>query len=301
MSFIAALMQGLGDTILARPVVRQARVDRGPFFVATTYPQLFADIAVHCVPLASNLRNQKANLERYPHLFVHPKHAMRSEVWRYESADIVGGNMSMLQSLSRRADVHLRDAQLSLPPVQPHGLPLPEPYLVFRPASVREEWNGAARNPDPRYLDLAVQHMRGLRYSVVSVAAIGAGEQRVGRKVLCDVHYDDGQLSPDQIMSVVCGSKGIIGGVGFATFMAIAAKVPMLCILGGNGAYNNPRTLLDARWSARNLVLAVPDRLCPCGQNNHACVKTISHFDDRLIEFARVVHEHARPGPRVEL
>jgi len=277
-------MQGLGDNFYQRAVVRQL----GELHLVTAWPQLYADLPVQCVRPDTRLRTQAKNAARddLPWVAAPRRHPVAARL----GYDTKG---TILQSMLRSAGIDRTAVNFDGPPVERRE----GRYIVVRPATVRSEWPAAARNPDPAYLCRAVDALRD-RYTVISVADIdGRNEWGIAPLPRADVHFHGGELLLEDLLELVAGAAGVVGGVGWLLPAAIAYRVPMLLVYGGWGAVNGPQRLLDPRMDSSRIVQAMPDRFCMCNDRAHTCAKTITNFDDAVERFAALMADQVEAIP----
>lgn len=277
-------MQGLGDNFYQRAVVREL----GDVHLVTSWPQLYADLPVQCVRPDTRLRTQAKNVGRDDLPWARVRRG--TPVSARLGYDMRG---TMLQGLMRSARLERGTVNFDGPPVEPGA----GAYVLVRPATVRTEWPAAARNPEPKYLQRAVEALRG-RYTVISIADLdGRNEWAVEPLPVADHAFHRGELQLEDLLALVAGAAGVIGGVGWLLPAAISYRVPMLLVYGGWGAVNGPQRVLDPRMDASRVVQAMPDRFCMCNDRAHACDKTISNIDDAIERFAALMAENVKVMP----
>lgn len=270
-------MYGLGDNIYQRAVVRELGCVENPVYLRTPWPQLYADLPqVRCVRPSTRLRTQAKNAARADLTWsAEPNSHARP-------ANYVRHSGTMLQGLCEAFGVRRDRLTFDLPAFD--GQPL-APYVLVRPASVRQEWRADSRNPSPYALDQAVRRLAP-HYRIVSV---GDFQQRAEWPVeplpYADVRYHGGELSTEQLLGLVRGAAAVVGGVGWLVPAAIAYRVPMLLLYGGWGFHNGPARIFDNRLDISKIHQVLPDRFCMCKSALHDCDKHISHLDRHLDEF----------------
>lgn len=276
MTLLVHGMLGLGDNIYQRAVIREVAAARDDVYLATAWPQLYADLPVKCVQVRTRLRTQAKNAARTDLSWHRQPTAARLMRWHY-----VGRQGSILHCLS--APMSVRPKVFDLPHFE---APSREPYIVVRPATVRSEWRAESRNPHPGYLDRAVQALRD-RFRIVSVADLQEGAEWPAEPLpYADERYHAGELSIEQLLGLVAGAAGVVGGVGWIVPAAVAYRVPLLLIFGGWGAHNGPARIFDAPMDVSLVHIAMPDRFCMCSTARHACDKRIEDFDAHADAFA---------------
>lgn len=285
-------MQGLGDNIYQRAAVREL----GPVLLETPWPQLYADLPdVQCLRVATRLRTQAKNAARGDLQWARPVPRMP----RREQLGYRGQHVTMLQGILESVGLGgLQSVTFDLPRFNRIGIFNPAPYVVVRPCTVREEWRADSRNPDPAYVAQAAADMQRAGYRVIVVADIKEGVEWLdGPLPPHDVAYLHGELRLEELLMLVSGAEGVIGGVGWLLPAAIAYRVPMLLIYGGWGHVNGPQVVLDDRLDTTRLVHAMPDNFCMCNDKTHACDRTITHFTRRLHGFQALVASLRRRSP----
>lgn len=267
-------MQGLGDNFYQRAVIRELP---GRHQLVTSWPQLYADLPVDCVKPQTTLRTQVKNIAR--------RDIQWSALPRGTARRVhyVGQSGSMLAGLCHAFGVASERITFDGPPVV---TPAGERYIVVRPGTVRAEWRADSRNPLPEYVDRACRALSS-RFRIVSIADLADGaEWLVGPAPYAHERYHSGELTIEQLLGLVAGAAGVIGGVGWLVPAAVAYRVPMLLIYGGWGFHNGPARIFDPRMDVSRIEQAVPDRFCMCTSPSHGCDKRISRIDDHIERFA---------------
>jgi hypothetical protein len=274
-------MFGLGDNIYQRAVVREM----GPVHLVTAWPQLYRDLPnVECLPASTVLRTQHKNVLRgWPWAHVQRRYAGRLRIGYDGQAGTILDRF--LHSARLQPGRHIT---FDLPDLAgPFRIaPVDRPYVLVRPATVRQEWPAASRNPNPIYITHAARAAQMAGYAVILVADLQEGEEEaVGLLPPADIVAIRGEFELPALMGLVQHAAGVIGGVGWLLPAALAYRTPMLCIWGGWGHTNGPQRVLDPRISTEHLVQAIPDNLCMCNDRDHKCDKTISNFRSHIDEF----------------
>jgi hypothetical protein len=268
-------MQGLGDNIYQRPVLRELCASR-TVYLQTPWPQLYSDLPIRCVQPSTRLRTQLKNALR-PELKWSdvPTHLAAKAI--HYTAD----GLPMVEGLCKAAGVKAASLVFDLPRFDPPSIKR-RPYIVVRPATIRKEWVAASRNPLPEYIARAAEKLRE-HFHVVSVADLVPGEEwAVPPLPYADEQFHAGELQLEQLLGLVGGAAGVVGGVGWLVPAAVAYQTPMLLIYGGQGTHNSPKRVLDPRMDTSLIYEAIPDRLCMCASKDHACDKRIAKFDEHL-------------------
>lgn len=267
-------MLGLGDNIYQRAVVRELPA---PVFLKTAWPELYDDIGTQCVRPSTRLRTQAKNVERSAYVWVKAPAPVGRRL------NYAGRSGTILQALCLSAGVKRSALTFDLPAFD---IPAREPYIVVRPATIRKEWPAGSRNAKPEYIAQAVSRLRR-SFRIVSIADLMDGEEwPVGDLPQADEIYHHGELSVSQMLGLVRGASGVVGGVGWAVPAAVAYRVPMFLIYGGWGLHNGPQRIFDVRMDTSRITQVLPDRFCMCGTPVHGCNKTISKFEEQLEHWA---------------
>lgn len=277
-------MHGLGDNFYQRAIVRVIAQQR-EVSLATSWPQLYADLPVRCVRPHVRLRTQAKNAARGG-LAWGQRVAGESRSWHYARRE-----GTILQALCDDIAVQLDSVDFSGPAV-PHVAR--EPYVVVRPATVRREWRADSRNPSPRYLAQAVTALRR-RFRVVSIADLQPGEEwALDPLPPADERFHAGELQLEELLKLVAGAAAVVGGVGWLVPAAIAYRRPMFLVFGGWGRHNGPARIFDPRLDTSLIHQAIPDHFCMCSSATHACDKRITDIEAHIEHFTLRVAENER-------
>lgn len=268
-------MLGLGDNIYQRAVIRELAQTR-EIWLKTPWPQLYADLPVRSVRPETKLRTQARNVAQWS-AWARPPRGLAEQRISY-----AGREGTMLEGLCAALGVKADRLTFDLPrSFSGCGEDRPA-YIVIRPASVRAEWPAAARNPLPEYLALAAETLRK-DFRIVSVADLApAVEWPVLPLPYADETFHAGELGVEQLLALVAGAAGVVGGVGWLVPAAVAHQVPMFLIFGGWGRDNGPKRIFDRRMRTGLIEQAVPQRFCLCGNREHACDKRIDGIEEQL-------------------
>ena len=260
-------MMGLGDNIYSRAFVK----NYPGAYLETPWPELFSDLDVKCVRPVTRLRTQAKNAGR-PHKWHKAPAISRTLSISYGGRPIIDG---------LRASFRCEPQEFDLPDFGPS--PVKGRYVVVRPVTVREEWRADSRNPLPEYVATAAQAAKDAGWKVVSVADLEDGKEwGVGDLPPADIQFHAGELAVEQLMALVQGAGGMIGGIGWVVPAAIATGVPTWVVCGGQGGFNHPNHITDPRIDLKKLEFAIPDRMCMCREKAHACDKRISNYGEQL-------------------
>lgn len=279
-------MRGLGDGVYQRPIVRHLTTLHEELWIATPWPELYRDLRVRFYHKPQTHHTQIRNAIRNASVYETPPEGEESRItygMNISHQGIVGAMEAALGHTPHTFPYHL-----DLPPGEPETDR--RPYVLVNPVSVRKEWTDLSRNCLPGYIADAAHAARGWGFNTIGLGAFNnMTEFCVYPPPPLDIDYTDGRLKISKLMALFRGAAGVICPVGFALPMALAAKVPVLCVWGGRGKYNNPKNLVDERIDSSLLVNAIPDPHCNCVQNDHDCQREIPDFEDRAIEFMELV------------
>jgi hypothetical protein len=270
-------MNGLGDDIYQRAAVREL-TSRRKVYLETSWPELYADLPVIPVRPETKLRTQTKNLRGTKAAWGAPPVGTQRLALTY-----AGKEGTMLQALLGSAGVDAGSVTFDLPRFVK---PKKKPYIVVRPVTVRKEWPALSRSPLPEYIARAAARLRH-DFRVISVADVADGQEWALEPLPeADETYHHGELSVSELLGLVAGSAGGIGGVGWLVPASMALKVPMLLIFGGCLFHNGPGRIFDSRIDSSLIHQVMPDRPCYCGSKDHACNKTISRIDEHIERWA---------------
>lgn len=294
--------QGLGDTIYYRPAVK-AQVGHRKVYVETSWPELFADVNVSFVRpgvryvgqdrndvvvhhTSFRYRTQLKNILRQPvSLWSAPppgaQKIMPRQSW--------GTGISIPEGVANSVDLMGEPYRLDLPPFPRPGLPRFRKLAVIRPVTHRKEWLNRARSPDPTYIAAAADQLRGLGYTVVSVADLESEEEWMEEPgPLADLTLHRGELVPSQLLGLVAHADLVVGGPGWIVPACLATRTRLVVVGGGDGFHNAPEKLMGPLVDSSRVRWILPDRYCRCRDPLHECDKGIDGFDER---FASAVGE----------
>lgn len=271
MIFVKSMM-GLGDNIYQRSFLSSFNCD---VYITTPWPELYVDLK-HVKPVlpVTGLRTQKKNIQRYHNWNSAPRLSNQIQI-RYGSDGIYNG-------MKRAFNCHPKKMSLPHFSCSKPG----KKYIVVRPVTVRKEWAAESRNPLPHYVNEAAKAASDAGYHVISIADISPGDEwLVGDAPYCDESYHNGELSVKDLMSLVDGAAGVIGGIGWLLPASMAYGKRALMICGGQGGYNHPSKLVNGFEHDGMIKFAMPDNYCNCTMKSHNCSKHISDFEHTLNEW----------------
>jgi len=265
-------MLGMGDCIYQRAFVRELA---GDVYLSTPWPQLYQDLPnIFPVECSTRLRTQGKNIVSQPLDVWHetPEGARRMRIGY--------GDRPILKSFSDRLGVEAKI--FDLPKFE--RLPIETPYAIIRPVTVRSEWKNVSRNPLDTYVCKAAEILRACGFKTISVADLRPEEEWCDELPRCDLNFNGGELSFDKLMGLVRGAALVVGGIGWIVPAAIAANVPLISILGGNGFLNAPEKITGAPMNLSRAKFIFPDNYCRCKAASHSCDKVISNFEKKFID-----------------
>ena len=282
-------MQGLGDSFMQRPYIRLL-VERGEQVVlATSWPQLFADLGVSkFLDPHTLLRTQRKNLARSETktlLGGGPMPARFAQITlHYTAKGLMRG--SVFDELEQTIPVGANETiRFDGPRFLPNSLTwfdLP-PYAIVRPPTIRKEWASSSRNCLPEYIDLAAKHLESLGFIVISLADLKDGEEAlVGAAPFAHLRLHNGELPIESLVEAIAHAAVVVSPVGWALPMSIAYRTKCVIVAGGRGAHNAPWKLTDPRQPLSNLRWVMPDHYCMCESGAHDCNKRITDFENKF-------------------
>ncbi len=266
-------MFGLGDNIYQRSVIRELTKTH-TVYLQTAWPQLYADLPIHCVRGITRLRTQVKNINRMERWARPPPGAVMRPI------TYAGFEGTILQCLCKVCGVDAPQVIFDLPPLPPQNRT--QPYVVVRPVTERTEWISASRGPQPEYVADVAAKLRE-HFRIISVADLEPdAEVALHPLPEADETYHAGEFEVMDLLSLVAGAAAVVGGVGWLVPAAIATQVPMFLIFGGWGKHNGPARIFDQRLDISRIYQAIPTRFCKCGSNSHGCDKRIDSFEEQV-------------------
>ena len=276
-------MQGLGDSIWQRPILKAMAFSGERFKIITPWPEVYDDLGVEFCHPETRLRTQRKNIFRVPRYWSKPEGLVK-RMW-YHERDRIHGGMTIFRSLELHCEREWgfrprKEYDFDLPPNLATPFKWLENYVVIRPVTSRTEWNAGSRNCDPKYISQCNDILRADGYTTVGIADIdGIVENFVGEPPDCDVKFYRGELDAQQILGLVANAKACVSPGGFMVPMATYARVPIFYIIGGFGGMDTPERMFDHRVPLDKLGVGMPDNLCPCTSTScRKCDKTISNL-----------------------
>ena len=271
---------GLGDAVFMRPFVRQARW-RGPVYVDTSWPELYADLGAFVVRRIGGLALQRHHGDQHPgSTWSELPRGAKPVNLRYRWAQL--SRRSMLAEMERLSGITPDPLRLDLPPLP--AAPVRGRYAVIRPPAARLDYPGPAREPRTEYVHQAAALLRAEGWRVISLGAfVPALEEPMGAPVPADLRFEQGELPLREALALVAGAALVVTSPGWMIPVGMAAGVPVIVIAGGCGARNSPEAVCDRRLGAP-VTWLLPDRYCRCNDRLHDCPKEITGFADRFAD-----------------
>lgn len=159
-----------------------------------------------------------------------------------------------------------------------------KPLMVHRPVTIRREWDGRSRNPDPQAYDELYRSIRD-QFFVVSIADLRPDREWIdGPHQAVDLKLHKGELSFPEVAALFEAADLVFCNAGFAPVLAQAVGTPVIVIYGGRESFRTTQRV--GAHLARTLPIDVINP-CDCHTNNHACDKRIDlpAAHKRLAEF----------------
>lgn len=270
-------MQGLGDNIYQRSLLREIP-ER--IHLRTSFPQVYSDLD-HIKPVKPNtrLRTQKKNIEKQDENLWNACPSLPMIKLTYTINDLK--HRSILESMSKRLGGVIPKI-FDIPKFE--GPKISRDYAVIRPVTIRAEWPNFSRGPETKYINQATEILKKHGLCTVSVADLQDNLEWTSILPNCSIKYNKGELSFCELMGLIQNATLVVGGVGWIFPAAIAAGVPLICILGGLGAFNAPEKIASKPMDTSKTKYIFPDNYCMCNDMLHACDKNISNFEGKFKE-----------------
>jgi predicted SAM-dependent methyltransferase len=143
-----------------------------------------------------------------------------------------------------------------------------KPLLIYRPLTIRKEWDGAARNCDPDAYEALFKSIRG-RYFVVSIGDLIPGQEDiVGNEQEADVKLHQGELDFPTMAALFEQADLVLSPAGFAPVLAQAVHTPTVIVYGRRESFKTT----DAGGAHLAPTLGIePDKTCDCHSQAHQC------------------------------
>lgn len=242
---IIQTQQGIGDCLYLRPVLKW--MNMRDIILVTPWPQVFWDLPVRTAPPNSDmlLRTQRHNAERYQHY-----------TDKYQTP-----NIQLSYNLRNGSIIHNYCEQLlgqqptwfdNIFSVNPlwvkwtmERLKIDKSICLVRPNTIRREWPCPARNPNPQYLQDAVD-VNLNKYYTISMFNTKEGEEWQTHKLIVDQEYN--QWPIEIVFGMFHLAEYIICSPSFWSALAMAMNKPTLIIYGAHESHyaiNDHRVYCD--------------------------------------------------------
>lgn len=264
---------GFGDSIYTRGFVRHFPGS----YIETPWPEMYADLGVHCTKPSQSFRVQTENMLASRYTWAQEPAGESKRIF-YGSPHLARG--SIIQAFREQFGV---EPHFDLPPSSKPKAG--KPYAVLRPVTVRDEWKNESRNPDPAYIAEAAGILKAKGYTTVALAHANGDERLLGH-VEVDHALLRGELSTWECLDLVRNAAVCLGGPGWVVPACVAARTPLFIVYGGCGGHNAPEKILEPKtMDLTRIGWAKPDRFCRCGMMDHACAREITGFGDQFREW----------------
>ena len=277
-------MKGLGDNIFQRPFVRAQTAGR-EVYLATPWPELYADMPVKVVRSNTTLRTQAIN-ERRQAAGIWTKPPAGAETVKVSYGHTALRDGTIVRAMEKLLPLGEEAFRFDLPPLCASPVRSSRPFALIRPATVRSEWRNEARNPRPEYLTWVARQLMASHHVVV-VAHLAAGHEWLDGEL--PPHHQafvGGELDVLQLLALVKAADIVVGGVGWIVPAAIAAGTPAFIVLGGQGGHNAPEKITDPRMDLGRVGWARPKAYCRCDNMRHRCNKLIPDLAQQWASYA---------------
>lgn len=277
--FKMASMQGLGDNLHQRAIVRQL-MQRNTVYLDTPWPSIYHDLVgpkLQLVrPVATTLRTQAKNVRRELGKYQLDKFPRQVQMVRtWYTGDDVRKHGSILAAMLANSGCQLEGSDFRLPIPDAWRAPVwhtDKPLMLYRPLVMRTEWQGCAgRNPQFAAYREIFDAIREQFY-VVSVADLVPGKEWLADgPVRADLELHSGELTFEALAALAKRSALVFCSAGFAPLLAQAVGTPVICVFGG---HESSMTIKDGARFAPTLGID-PIVPCNCFDHKHAHRKEI--------------------------
>lgn len=297
MKVFVKCMHGIGDSLWARPFVRQLVNEGHELYLETPLPFIYGDLPVKFIKPTQTHRTQEKYLDQTTYSFVERPDYFDKRINFFYSHDEIKkhGIMTHMEQAFGYEPGSIQ-FEMDMPSNLPaHGLLLPKKLAkklaIVRPVTHRKEWLCTSRSPKANYIAWCARILKDMGYYVISVADCVEGEEWIedGGEPPADLKLHNGELGLEKTFSLFESAELVITGDGFAVPAAIAAKTNVFVIFGGRGKYSNPHKLFDLRMNMKKIGWALPDNFCRCASMEHDCDKEIANLDSQFFNFMRTI------------
>lgn len=169
-----------------------------------------------------------------------------------------------------------------------------KPLMIYRPLSLRREWDSKTRNCDADAYAALFQSIRE-QFFVVSVSKLAPGvEWLIGPEQEADVKLHAGELTFPAMAALFAEADLVFSPAGFAPVLAQAVGTPSVTVYGGRECF---RTTQAAGAHLAPSLGIDPIKPCACHVGNHNCDKRID-VEAAKEKIAAFVAEHVPRRPR---
>lgn len=264
-------MHGLGDAFHERSVVRGILQQTSTVQLHTSWPSVFHDMPVQCLPANSTLPYCAVNEHEERHLFSKEKPYVRTLPLTYLGHELQAGE-TFMSSMCRRAGVRPVFEPFPVPDAWGKHLPIrsEKPWLLFRPLVQRTTFHGSVRrNPDVTAYEAVYSAIRD-DYYVISVADLTTGIEHLLTNVDVDLELHSRDLTFKEMAWVLSRSALAMSSPGMGLVMGLHIGTPTIGVFGG---YESGKTYNDVSPMPRLFIEPVTP--CCCFDSRHDCDKTI--------------------------
>lgn len=264
-------MQGLGDAFHERSVVRGILRHTSTLQLTTSWPSVFHDMPVQCLPAGSTLPYCAVNEYEERNFFAKTPPYVHTLPLTYLGHELQAGE-TFMSSMCRRAGVEPVFEPFPVPDAWGAHLPLPreKPWMLFRPLVQRTTFHGSSkRNPDKAAYEAIYNAIKD-DYYVISVADLTTGIEHLLTDVQVDLELHSRDLTFRELAWVLSRSALAMSSPGMGLVMGLHIGTPTIGVFGG---YESAKTYSDISPLPRLFI--EPVNPCCCFDSQHACDKTI--------------------------
>jgi hypothetical protein len=293
MKILVKCMQGIGDSIYARPFIKMLVEDGHEVFLKTVLPFMYGDLNVKFVKVEATLRSQKKSLAGSTYEMLAEPDVDKIIDFFYSAQDMKAyGIISHLEKVFGY-EVGSTMPIFDLPHLPAHGIDVPKlkKLAIVRPVTHRKEWLCSSRSPNANYVAWCAKILKDMGYYVISIADCEAGQEWIEEDgdPIADQKFHKGELGLERTLSLIQAADIVVGGSGFIVPATISAGTNLFIIFGGRGGYDNPHKILDLRMDLKKIGWALPNNFCRCKAMEHDCNKEIKDLDSQFFRFMRNV------------
>jgi hypothetical protein len=290
-TILVECVEGIGDNLYARPFVELLAAQGHDVYVKSVLSFIYEDLRVKLVdPGPAKYRTQgkaQATGRTYNYQAV-PANVNRVISFNYTGQSLRRASIIGHMETSFGFEPGSTQPKFNLPKgLKPHGIALSaKPLAVIRPVTIRSEWACETRAPNPNYIGWCSRLLMNAGYEVISIAdCVPDIEWISGPEPLAHQKFHEGELSIEQVLSLIREAKVVIGGSGFIIPATVSTPAHLLVIFGGRGEFDTPAKVFDLRMDMKRIGWSLPDNFCRCSAMTHDCDKTTSDLDDKFLSF----------------